>query len=44
MKFGNFFFLLLRLFVSMVQKVVEEGDDANDKKDLEKNGFGTTHD
>lgn len=44
MKFGTLFFLLLRLFVSMLQKVVEGGEDIEDKKDLEKNGFGTSHD
>ena len=44
MKFGPFFFMLLRLFVSVLQKMVETGDDNDDKKDLEKNGFGTTHD
>lgn len=44
MKLGPFFFMLLRLFVQMITKVVEAGDDDEDKKDLQKNGFGTTHD
>lgn len=44
MKLGPFFFMLLRLFVQLIQKMVEDGDDAEDKKDLQKNGFGTTHD
>lgn len=44
MKFGSLFFLILRAFVSLLQAVITEHGDDNDKKDLEKNGFGTSHD
>ena len=43
MKFGPFFFMLLRVFVNFVQKVIEQYGDDDDKKDLEKNGFGSIH-
>lgn len=44
MKFGPFFFMLLRLFVTFMSKVVENYGDDDDKKDLEANGFGSSHD
>lgn len=41
MKLGPFFFMLLRLFIQIISKMVEAGDDADDKADLKKNGFGS---
>lgn len=44
MKFGKLFFMLLRAFVTLLQTVISEHGDDEDKKELVKNGFGTEHD
>lgn len=41
MKFGPFFFLILRAFVSFIQAVINNYGDDDDKQAAKDNGFGT---